>query len=152
MESISREWIKQHNAHNHQSLSFRNTLLFSTCKWLHATVLTHMQSSYTLNHLQPSLGVRLSLLTDISGKEIPLWSRDFPITGELMKHSRAVACKRRSLIPPHSPGLEKICTTQYGRVNPNPNVTMHLILQHYNMPKGKPSKPAKEVQTRDAPK
>lgn len=47
-----------------------------------------------------------------------LWSRDFPITGELMKHTGAYCLVYRgcNLIQPQSPRLEKICSNQYSTV------------------------------------
>lgn len=52
-------------------LEVQEKLLFSGDKQVHVSVCTHVRPPYTLSHLQPSPGVKLWLLTDTSGKEIP---------------------------------------------------------------------------------
>lgn len=52
-------------------LEIQEKPLSSEDKWVHVSVCTHTEPSYTLSHLQPSPGVKLWLLTDTSGKEIP---------------------------------------------------------------------------------
>ena len=52
-------------------LEIQAKLLPNVDEWVHVSVCTHREPPYTPSHLQPSPGVKLWLLTDTSGKEIP---------------------------------------------------------------------------------